>query len=643
MLADRLNIPLPLNHQPETYPVDAQVLADRVKNNTGFAAKYYTLGDSLWCDLDVTDADIAPKLATTIKYVSPQISPKFVDGRGRVWNDVITHIALTPRPRFIDQKPFGTDPNSLAALLSDDDSSENICLSMDCMLGDDDEEQNVHNIYAKYANKHGKDENAWWKEPADIKDSGGMAITIAHPPEGIPFKEHEDFHHEMAKHHLDAFKKHEAVHSDDKQSNFKRKSAGARADEHAKALSYHLTKKFDARHGAGELSNKVSHEMYGHMTGEYGRPTPGMMVGVDHDRYQESLLRRKHLAGQTEPSDMSDDSSSSPFLIGFLDKNGCLPYRLSEEYDDDEEPLTYNKSYHPRLSHAHILADRNLKEVEGNKAMRDIHSHHENRAAYHAKKIMSLRRQVPYRGTAEDRKHHEKMFLEHKDIADAIAKVHPELIADKKFFEQQEHGLSDDIQMSSDVGKKMVDDLPKEAWTSHPTESDHESILRQAVIGPRLWKGTHHTGKTAYRTAPQHKDDVPMFKKTSAIPPMQMQSAKTIYVHPHADVLHPSDLKAFHEEMAKRHEILKHTYKHHSPGGDRGPIGGVYPHIDREHELSELYHKHMAGIHGHNAGLIDYFVGRKGDNGSKYYKKSRYGKHLSGASKQPEMVESFVE
>lgn len=192
-----------------------------------------------------------------------------------------------------------------------------------------------------------------------------------------------------------------------------------------------------------------------------------------------------------------------------------------------------------------------------------------------------------------------------------------------------------------EVGMKMIKDLPDESWTGSPGDSDFESIKRQAILGPRLWTAKHpDNDKTIHRSRPMHRDDKPLFVTTSAVPPL-LNAQKTVYVHPHADVLHPEDLQAFHEAMANHHAGLKKTYayKKSSTGQD-----GVYPHVDADHEIAEKWHNHMAGIHQHNAALMSYFGGKKAETGWKRLKKHRYSSDLpSIVNKEPEMVHQFVE
>ena len=62
----------------------------------------------MFAHIDVQNEDIARKIPQgTIKWTSPWIN-SFVDGNGRSWDGVISHVALTTRPRIIKQDPFPT-------------------------------------------------------------------------------------------------------------------------------------------------------------------------------------------------------------------------------------------------------------------------------------------------------------------------------------------------------------------------------------------------------------------------------------------------------------------------------------------------------------------------------------------------------
>ena len=123
MLAAGLSIPVPLEHglpDPPSPLTAAEKAAKQVLNNAGWIKKYAKAqgvkdvpDGALMALVDVADPEIAKKLPTTIKWCSPYINPKFTDGNGKTWENVITHVALTLRPRVTKQAPF-TAPAGLS-------------------------------------------------------------------------------------------------------------------------------------------------------------------------------------------------------------------------------------------------------------------------------------------------------------------------------------------------------------------------------------------------------------------------------------------------------------------------------------------------------------------------------------------------
>lgn len=125
MLAAGLSVPVPIEHQPDAHPMTAsERSANLLRNNAGWTEKYevgevkgsdgITVKDVLFGTFNIHDADIAKKLPHTIKFTSPWIT-SFVDGTGKKWSEVISHNALTTRPRITSQQPFAVD---MAAALS---------------------------------------------------------------------------------------------------------------------------------------------------------------------------------------------------------------------------------------------------------------------------------------------------------------------------------------------------------------------------------------------------------------------------------------------------------------------------------------------------------------------------------------------
>jgi hypothetical protein len=102
------SVPCPWEHQNGVKPVDqASRLANRVKHNAGWVARFSINDDGMLMALVEVPADLAGDLRDRVRYVSPEIKDEFVDGDGHTWHDVITHLALTTRPVNHRQKPFG--------------------------------------------------------------------------------------------------------------------------------------------------------------------------------------------------------------------------------------------------------------------------------------------------------------------------------------------------------------------------------------------------------------------------------------------------------------------------------------------------------------------------------------------------------
>ena len=110
MLSFGLTVPVPCEHDFDAHPMAP---ADSLKNNAGWIKKYTLKDGKLFSIVDITDADVGKKLGGSIRWTSPWFS-SFTDGDGRQWNNVISHLALTTRPRVIKQAPF----SNVAAMLS---------------------------------------------------------------------------------------------------------------------------------------------------------------------------------------------------------------------------------------------------------------------------------------------------------------------------------------------------------------------------------------------------------------------------------------------------------------------------------------------------------------------------------------------
>lgn len=120
MLSSGLTVPVPCEHDFNAHPMTP---AEKLKNNAGWVRGYALkdiddpkrgkVKDALFAQVEVLDPDIAKKLPRTIRWTSPWFN-SFTDGSGKRWENVISHLALTTRPRVSAQQPFP----SIAAALS---------------------------------------------------------------------------------------------------------------------------------------------------------------------------------------------------------------------------------------------------------------------------------------------------------------------------------------------------------------------------------------------------------------------------------------------------------------------------------------------------------------------------------------------
>lgn len=110
MLSSGLTVPVPYEHDFTAHPMTPK---DKLLNNAGWVKEYRLRDNTLFSVVDIQDDEIAKKLPRTIRWTSPWIN-SFTDGSGKAWNNVISHLALTTRPRITKQAPF----SSIAAALS---------------------------------------------------------------------------------------------------------------------------------------------------------------------------------------------------------------------------------------------------------------------------------------------------------------------------------------------------------------------------------------------------------------------------------------------------------------------------------------------------------------------------------------------
>ena len=110
MLSAGLTVPVPYEHDFSAHPMTPK---DKLLNNAGEVKAYTLKGNKLFSSVDVQDPDVKGKIGHSIRWTSPWIN-SFTDGSGKTWNNVISHLALTTRPRIVEQQPF----SSIAAALS---------------------------------------------------------------------------------------------------------------------------------------------------------------------------------------------------------------------------------------------------------------------------------------------------------------------------------------------------------------------------------------------------------------------------------------------------------------------------------------------------------------------------------------------
>jgi len=111
MRQSNMKVPVPWEHpattNQEAFPADeenAEEVARRERHrlNSGWVEDLYVDEDgTLKTKMNLREED-ARKLSEIGGFVSPQFGT-FIDGRGRTWNNAITHIALTNRPINDDQ------------------------------------------------------------------------------------------------------------------------------------------------------------------------------------------------------------------------------------------------------------------------------------------------------------------------------------------------------------------------------------------------------------------------------------------------------------------------------------------------------------------------------------------------------------
>jgi len=136
MLSLGLTVPVPFEHDFTAHPMTPK---DKLQNNSGWIKNYKLKDGALFSEVDIQDDEVAKKLPRTVRWTSPWIS-SFTDGNGRKWDNVISHLALTTRPRIIRQQPFQGIAAALSLAKPNTDgaaTNEGYCLSRAGTLASD--------------------------------------------------------------------------------------------------------------------------------------------------------------------------------------------------------------------------------------------------------------------------------------------------------------------------------------------------------------------------------------------------------------------------------------------------------------------------------------------------------------------------
>lgn len=105
MIASSVAIPVCWGHRDDAKPRNADDARSRfAKSTAGWIEQYRLEKDGrVLAVADLPDDEAAQ--AEKVKFASPEIE-RFIDGNGRNWGEVVTHLALTPRPRQHEQTPI---------------------------------------------------------------------------------------------------------------------------------------------------------------------------------------------------------------------------------------------------------------------------------------------------------------------------------------------------------------------------------------------------------------------------------------------------------------------------------------------------------------------------------------------------------
>lgn len=126
-----LKIPTPWGHQSKANPDYEEREFNESKYNAGFLENFEKDDKgALIAIVDVPREEDADRVGTVVQEVSPQVETAWKDGKGRVWEDVITHLAFVTHPvvpgqdNFESITPLGATRLSLKHKLSNSITGE---------------------------------------------------------------------------------------------------------------------------------------------------------------------------------------------------------------------------------------------------------------------------------------------------------------------------------------------------------------------------------------------------------------------------------------------------------------------------------------------------------------------------------------
>jgi len=107
MKSSGLKVPTPWGHQSKASPDYEEREFNESKYNAGFLDSLSTDDNgALLAIVDVPREEDADRVGTVVQEVSPQIETSWRDGKGKVWSDVITHLAFVTHPVVPNQENF---------------------------------------------------------------------------------------------------------------------------------------------------------------------------------------------------------------------------------------------------------------------------------------------------------------------------------------------------------------------------------------------------------------------------------------------------------------------------------------------------------------------------------------------------------